>query len=154
MIGAHRNNFGGNTDQGSAYVFVRRGATWTQQQRLTAADGAASDYFGIAVAISGDTVVVGASYDDPGGNFDQGSAYVFVRSGSTWTQQQKITASDGVTFDNFADSVAISGDTVVVGAYLHDIGVNTISRRGLCLCAQWLDMDAATEDHGLGRRGI
>ncbi len=122
IVGAPGNNIGGNSRQGSANIFIRSGATWTQQQRLTAADGAADDLFGTSVAISGDTVVAGA-YCDIGGNADQGAAYVFVRNGSTWTQQQKLTASDGAAGANFT-RVAISGDTVVVGAFLHDIGGN------------------------------
>ena len=73
------------------------------------------DHFGSAVAIDGDTMVVGADRDDDK-SANSGSAYVFVRSGSTWTQQQKLTASDGYLDDNFGNSVAISGDTIVVGA--------------------------------------
>jgi FG-GAP repeat protein/putative Ig domain-containing protein len=123
IVGAPENDIGGNADQGSANIFIRSGATWTHQQRLTAADGAANDDFGNSVAISGDTVVVGAIFDDPGGNSEQGSAYVFVRNGPTWTQQQKLTASDGAQGDHFSE-VAISGDTLVVGAFLHDIDGN------------------------------
>ncbi len=124
VVGALSDNVGANVDQGSAYVFVRSGTSWTQQQRLTASDGAAGDSFGQSVAISGDTAVVGAHFDDAGANTDQGSAYVFMRSGTSWTQQQKLTAGDGAALDNFGLSVAISGDTVVVGAYLDDVGVN------------------------------
>ncbi len=81
VVGASADDVGANVDanvdQGSAYVFVRSGAIWSQQQRLTAVDGAASDYFGYSVAISGATIAVGAVYDDVGANVDQGSAYVF-----------------------------------------------------------------------------
>ncbi len=108
-------------DQGSAYVFVRNGVYWSQQWKLTASDATADDLFGWSVAISGDTVVAGAFYDDISSKNDQGSAYVFVRSGSSWSQQQKLTASDGAADDRFGHSVAISGDTVVVGAYYDDI---------------------------------
>jgi hypothetical protein len=105
-----------NTDQGSAYIFTRSGSTWTQQAKLVASDGAAGDYFGQSVAISGDGTyaIVGAPYD----NTYTGSAYIFTRSGSTWTQQQKITASDAGTSDYFGWSVAISSDktTILVGA--------------------------------------
>ena len=104
------------TDQGSAYVFTRSGTTWTQQAKLTASDGAADDYFGYSVALSGDTALVGAYWDDVGANYDQGSAYVFTRSGTTWTQQAKLTASDGAAGDHFGHSVALSGDTALVGA--------------------------------------
>ena len=68
---------GGNTDQGSAFVFTRSGTIWTEQQKLSAIGGAADDQFGHSVAISGDTVVIGAYFDDVGANTNQGSAYVF-----------------------------------------------------------------------------
>jgi len=106
---------------GSAYVFVRSGATWTEQQKLTASDAAAFDVFGIAVAVSGDTVVAGAFFDDTPAGQNAGSAYVFVRSGGVWTEQQKLTASDATAFDVFGGVVAISGDTAVVGAHVDDI---------------------------------
>src|ERR1022692_1865933 len=100
----------------AAYVFVRSGTTWTQQQKLTASDPVAGDDFGFSVSVSGDTAVVGASFAAFGGSVSQGKAYVFVRSGTTWTQQQKLTASDGVAGDAFGFSVSVSGDTAVVGA--------------------------------------
>ncbi len=113
------------TNQGSAYVFVRSGTNWTQQQKLTATDAAASDNFGAAVGISGDTVVVSAVSDDVGANADQGSAYVFVRSGTVWTQQQKLTASDGAAHDNFGNAVGVAGNVIAVGAPLDNVGANS-----------------------------
>ena len=81
--------------QGSAYVFVRSWTAWSQQQKLTASDAAAGDLFGHSVAISGETVVVGAPFDDIGAaGSDQGSAYVFVRSGAIWSEQQKLEPRD------------------------------------------------------------
>ena len=100
---------------GSVYVFTRTGTTWTQQAKLRAEDAAAGDHFGIAVAISGDTVVIGAYEDDDAGN-RSGSAYVFTRSGSTWSQQAKLTAADASAEEEFGRSVAVSGNTAVVGA--------------------------------------
>ena len=123
-VGAPGNDVGANADQGSAYVFVRSGAIWSQQQQLTAVDGAAGDYFGDSVAISGDTAVVGAPYDDVGATINQGSAYVFVRSGAVWGLQAHVAAADGAANDYFGSSVAISGDTVVVGAPYDDVGAN------------------------------
>src|SRR5436190_15792456 len=121
VVGADLHNVGSNSDQGSAYVFVRSGATWTQQQKLTASDGAAGDFFGISVAISGDTIIVGAFGHGFGSNTsDQGAAYVFVRVGATWTQQRKLAANDGTASDRFGGSVAINGETAVVGAELDD----------------------------------
>src|SRR5207248_8207095 len=106
---------------GSAYVFARSGGVWTQQQKLTASDAAPGDTFGYSVAISGDTVIVGASGDRlPIGTCCAGSAYVFTRSGTVWTEQQKLTASDAATYHFFGNSVTISGDTAVVGTQYFD----------------------------------
>lgn len=116
VVGAYAAAVGGNANQGAAYVFVRDGDSWTQQAKLTAADGASGDRFGSSVAIEGDTVVVGAKDDTTGTNFGHGSAYVFTRSGATWTQQAKLTALDAAVADQFGTSVAISGETVVIGS--------------------------------------
>ena len=124
VVGAPFDDVGANADQGSAYVFIYTGSNWIQQQKLTAADGAAGDQFGYSVAISGDTVVVGAPFDDVGFSVNQGSAYVFIRSGTTWSQQRHLTAADGAANFQFGYSVTISGDTVVVGAFLDDLGAN------------------------------
>ena len=116
MVGAASGDGAAGINQGSAYVFVRSGGVWNLQQKLLAADAAAGDVFGDSVAISGETVVVGAKFDDNAAGIDQGSAYVFVRSAGVWSQQQKLLASDAASFDLFGYSVAISGETVVVGA--------------------------------------
>jgi hypothetical protein len=100
-----------NTFTGAAYVFVRTGTTWTQQAKLTASDAATNDDFGTSAAITGSTVLVGAI-----GHNSTGAAYVFVRSGTAWTQQAELTDGDTGTFDDFGTSVAISGSTAVVGA--------------------------------------
>jgi hypothetical protein len=106
-------------ESGSAYVFVRSGTSWPQQAKLMPTDGAADDHFGGTVAISGDTAVVGAPFDDDNAS-QSGSAYVFVRSGTSWSQQAKLTASDGAEDDFFGGAVAISEDTVVVGSASDD----------------------------------
>ncbi|HIH28442.1 MAG TPA: hypothetical protein HA260_01410 [Thermoplasmata archaeon] len=103
---------------GSAYVFVRTGNNWTQQAKLLPDDGAAGDMFG-SPAISGDTVLIGASLDDDNGT-DSGSAYIFVRTGSTWTQQAKLRPLDGAASDHFGGLVALSSDTAIIGACLDD----------------------------------
>src|SRR5262249_53881388 len=109
-------------DVGSAYVFVRSGNVWTEQAKLLASDGQPNDHFGNSVAISGDTVVVGA-HNDNTMYTAVGSAYVFVRSGNVWTEQAKLFAADGAAYDHFGFSVAISGDTAVAGApYDDDVG--------------------------------
>jgi FG-GAP repeat len=124
LIGASGAGTASNLSQGSAYVFVRSGASWSQQVQLFASDGAAFDAFGTAVALSGDSAIIGAISDDVGTNADQGSAYVFTRQGSAWSQQVKLVASDGSANDRFGSAVAISGDTAIVGAPLDTIGVN------------------------------
>ncbi len=118
IVGAYYDDDKG-PDSGSAYVFVRSGAAWVPQAKLTAPDGAAGDAFGWSVGLSEDTAVVGARYDDDKAS-NSGSAYVFTRSGSAWSQQAKLTASDGFTNDYFGVSVGLSGDTVVVGAFNDD----------------------------------
>ena len=115
MIGSYQDDDNGSAS-GSAYVYVRSGGVWTEQQKLTASDGASDDNFGFSVAVSGDTAVIGAHLNDDAGSAS-GSAYVYVRSGGVWTEQQKLTASDGAVGDFFGYSVAVSGDTAVIGAY-------------------------------------
>ena len=149
VVGAARetsNATGVNGDQsdnslaksGAAYVFVRNGTNWSQQAYLKASNTGAGDEFGISVAVSGDTVVVGARHEASnatGVNGDQsdnsvvsaGAAYVFVRNGTSWSQQAYLKASNPVLGDTFGHSVAVSGDTVVVGASSENIngtGVN------------------------------
>lgn len=100
---------------GVAYVFVRSGGTWVQQATLRAADAADNEWFGASVAVSGDTVVVGAPRH-PWGPSSTGSAYVFTRSGSTWSQRAELTADDGADGDFFGGAAALDGSTAVIGA--------------------------------------
>ena len=116
--------------KGSAYVFAKPTTAngWadtilTETAKLTASDGAANDEFGISVAVSGGTIVVGAPVDES----DEGSAYVFVKrsrplAGLTVTAPAKLTASDGAANDEFGTAVAVDGDTIVVGAPGDDSG--------------------------------
>ena len=90
-----------------------------EQAKLLASDGAATDWFGSSVAVSGDTTVVGARGDDDSG-FNSGSAYVYRYDGSAWVEEAKLLASDGAAGDFFGYSVAVSGDTAVVGAWYDD----------------------------------
>jgi hypothetical protein len=106
---------GGGLDAGSAYVFKRTGEAWAQQTHLKASDGEEGDAFGVSVAVSGQTVIVGAERDDDNG-LDSGSAYVFVQAESAWVQEAKLLANDGQRGDQFGASVAISGNIAVVGA--------------------------------------
>jgi len=113
-----------NQSKGAAYVFVRDRGNWSQQTKLTAFDGSTSDSFGISVAISGNTALIGALFDAVGPNFGQGSAYAFVRNAGIWTLQTKLTAADGAGEDLFGRSVALSGDLALVGALSDDVGAN------------------------------
>jgi hypothetical protein len=110
-------------EAGSAYVFTRSGASWSQQAKIQASDAESSDFFGFHVDLSGDgdTTIVGAANEDTGGS-NAGSAYVFTRSGTSWSQQKKIQASDAQAGDNFGYGVSISNDgsTAIVGAYNED----------------------------------
>jgi hypothetical protein len=120
VVGAWLEDNAGGIDAGSAYIFIRSGNSWIEQAKLTASDGAADDRFGIQVAIDGDTVLVGARLDDNAGGNDAGSAYVFKRNGTVWTQTAKLTASDAAAGDEFGHGLTLSGDTAIVGAYLDD----------------------------------
>jgi len=122
IIGMPRDGDSG-TDSGSAYVFVRSGSVWSQEQKLLASDGATVDRFGFSVMVEGGTAVIAAPLDDDKGS-GSGSVYVFVRGGGVWSEQQKLSASDGAVDDQFGHSVGLSGDSVVVGARLDDDGAN------------------------------
>jgi hypothetical protein len=108
----------GTADSGAAYVFTRSGATWTQEAELNASDAAANAEFGFSVDIDGDTIIVGAEKADQTGYPDAGQAYIFTRSGSTWSEQTILTAADAEYGHQFGNSVSISGDVATVGAWL------------------------------------
>ncbi|HEU4323729.1 MAG TPA: FG-GAP repeat protein [Roseiflexaceae bacterium] len=126
--GANGNQSDNSADgSGAVYVFVRNGTKWSQQAYLKASNTGESDFFGWSVAISGDTIAVGAPYESSaatGVNGDQadnsaiiaGAVYVFVRNGTEWSQQSYLKASNTGESDFFGWSVAISGDTIAVGA--------------------------------------
>ena len=116
VVGAPGDDDGGS-NSGSVYVFTRQSGVWSQA-KLTASDAAANDEFGTSVAIDGDTIVVGAPQDRDGGLWS-GSVHVFTKPAGGWataTETAKLTASDAAVGDFFGTSVAIDGDTVVVGA--------------------------------------
>jgi len=113
IVGAYQEDAEGS-DAGAAYIFIRNGANWSEQQKITASDAGTGDYFGYSVSISDDYVVVGAYCEDDGGS-NAGAAYIFHRSGETWTQQQKLTPSDAAVNDNFGWSVSMHGDYAMIG---------------------------------------
>ncbi len=131
---------GANTmnSAGSAYVFERISGTWTQAQKIVASDRAAGDYFGASVNLSGTYAIVSAYLEDEDASglnnmLNSGSAYVFERISGTWTQVNKLDASDRAAGDYFGISVSISGNYAIVGANNEDedpAGLNTVSNCG------------------------
>jgi hypothetical protein len=121
LVGSPWENCASGSDCGAAYLFVRSGSTWTQQQRLVPTDaGPSGDWFGLRVALAGDgqTALIGARLKECPAGTSCGAAYLFVRSGNGWIQQKKLTASDAAAGDFFGEDVALSGDgnTALVGA--------------------------------------
>jgi hypothetical protein len=114
LIGAYKDDDNG-ADSGSAYVFKRSGTSWAQQAKLTASDGAAEDWFGFSVSINDNYAMVGGHQNDDDGT-NSGSVYVFSRDGSTWTEDQKLLASDGASYDIFGASLSMEADYVIIGA--------------------------------------
>ncbi len=116
IIGAKNND----SKKGAAYVYKNNGTEWVQVDKLTASDGVSFDFFGSSVAMSGDTAIIGAITGVYGDDIYKGAVYIFKNNGSEWVQVAKLTASDGVANDLFGSSVAISGDTAIIGAYGDD----------------------------------
>lgn len=117
VVGAYRADHAGGVDAGAVYVLSLAAVDWQVQAKLIAPDAQASDAFGTAVALQGDTLVVGAERADLPGKADAGAAYVFRRSGNAWAFEAKLIAGDGAANDNFGHAVAVWGDRIVVGAY-------------------------------------
>lgn len=123
VIGAPGNDDNGS-GSGSAYVFTYDGSSWTEQTLLLASDASAGDAFGTSVAIHGNTIVVGAFRDEGDDNGssvrDSGAAYIFTFDGSNWNEQAKLIPAQPELNDFFGYSVAIDGNTAVIGAYGED----------------------------------
>ena len=103
--------------KGSAYIFRRNGDTWSEEEKLIASDGSSYDFFGHSVAIYEDNVIIGAS-----GANNKGAAYIFHYNGNSWTQSQKLTAGNGMSYDSFGFSVSLDEDYALVGA----VGAQTL----------------------------
>jgi FG-GAP repeat len=113
-VGANKSD-GPVANCGAAFVYVRSGDTWMLQQKLTAADAEADDTFGFCLDLQGDTLAIGAYGEDALGA-SAGAAYVFTRSDGVWSQQAKLTASDGVAADQFGTALCLNGDSLAMGA--------------------------------------
>ncbi|MEI8026018.1 MAG: hypothetical protein WCI18_06700 [Pseudomonadota bacterium] len=126
---------------GASYIYKRTGSTWAQQAYLKASNAEVNDYYGSAVAISGDTAVVGAFGEDSSQTTitngltsstdntapNSGASYIYKRTGSTWVQEAYLKATNAGAFDYFGGTVALSGDTVIIGAYYEDSSQTTIT---------------------------
>jgi hypothetical protein len=119
VVGAPGRDSAGLPDSGAAFVYVRAGTTWNEQAVLTAGVPGAFDAFGRAADVSNDTIVVGSPLDTTTGG-RTGSATVFVRSGTAWSEQALLVPSDGGFDDAFGSAVAVWGNTILVGAPGHD----------------------------------
>jgi hypothetical protein len=128
VIGA----YGYNNFAGAAYVFVDGGGKWSHQKTLTNTD---AQSFGSSVSISGDSALIGGWFGPAG--VDTGAAYVFVRKGTKWRQQQELTASDGAAGDAFGIAVSLSGDTALVGAQDHTVNGQVEEGPPTCFSAAW-----------------
>ena len=125
VCGAFGNSDLNQTEVGSAYVFRRVAGLWNQQQELTASDGASLARFGLSVAMNEDSIAVGADGDAELGFFS-GAVYVFTFDGSNWIQQQKLHAHDALAGASFGFHLAMSGDTLVIGAPQDQVGNHTL----------------------------
>ncbi len=114
LVGASHQTVSRHSSRGEVYVFTYQDGTWTETAELTASDGTVADSFGASVAVSGTTALIGSP-----GHKNKGAAYIFTESGGTWTQKAELTSSDTISQDEFGGSVALDGDTAVIGAYQH-----------------------------------
>src|SRR5262249_39526402 len=106
VVGAQAADTAAGVDTGEVTVFVRQApGNWTGEATLVADDAASGDAFGASVSISGNTLVAGAPFDDTDAGIDAGSAYVFDRSGTTWTESQKLAPDDAAASDSFGNAV-------------------------------------------------
>ncbi len=121
-------------DTGAAYIFEYNGTDWVETQKITASDGASQDKFGWGVDLDNNRVIIGA-FDDSNSNGSQaGAAYIFDYNGSSWTETQKLLASDGEGTDWFGIDVSLQDDRCIVGAYYDDTGTG---RTGSVYVFEW-----------------
>jgi hypothetical protein len=124
-----------NNDRGSVSIFQFNGSNWVLMQKIMNTSGVLGDHFGSSVSIDRDVAVVGVSYNDIGGNVDQGSANVYQYNGSSWVLVQQLTDPTGAGSDNFGHSVSISENYIVIGSPSDDVGAN--SNQGSCCIFQY-----------------
>lgn len=134
VVGSHRDDDNG-AESGSAYVFRYNGSTWVEEQKLLPSDGAAGDQFGFSVSMDTDVILVGSHGNDHSGLSAAGAAYFFRYNGSSWVEEQKVTASDAEDGDWMGWAVSVDGDAALVSAHhvfmapLTDPGAGYVFRR-------------------------
>jgi hypothetical protein len=160
VVSAWADNTDAGNDTGSATVFSRSGTMWTQQAFLTASDPHVEDFFGSSVAISGNTIAVGAYNADSPRVLNSGAVYVYQRSGATWSETTKLVATDAHGGDKLGSSISMSGNNIVAGANFYDLpnrqdtGAAYIFQRNNNVWAQsgvqFTDNGAASDIYGSG----
>ncbi len=121
LVGAPLADLPGAANAGAAYAYTRVGGTWSQTAKLTASDASAGDQFATSLALSGSTALIGATWDDQGSATNCGSAYVFKLESGSWTQQARLLAASPAGSDFFGWSVALEGNTALIGAMQSDV---------------------------------
>jgi hypothetical protein len=129
-VGAPGKDVGANANQGAAYVYLRSGSVWTLEQKITTLNGAVNDQLGSSeaeISADGTRLFVDASRKRVSGRRNQGSVYVFSRSGTNWTQENEFIAADGKANDNFGSSFQCSLDAtrLAIGAPQNYSNYNT-----------------------------
>jgi cysteine-rich repeat protein len=124
VVGAYGDDDNG-INSGAAYVFKREGNIWSEQQKLIVSDLGSKDYFGYSVVIEEEYIIIGANGDNDKG-INSGAAYVFKRDLDTWSEQQKLTASDGEYFDHFGHAVTIDGQEIIISSDDNDANTGVI----------------------------
>ncbi len=124
MVGAFRDD-DNSGDSGSVYVFEYLGDAWTQTQKLIASDGDNSDWFGFAISLENNRAMIAANNDDDLGE-RSGSVYEFVYINGSWVEAQKLLASDGGANEKFGQSLSLSGNRLLVGAYRHQVNAESV----------------------------
>ena len=124
IVSAPYHTVGTKTQLGVVYIFVRSGTTWSKQAEFGPADGSSYDFFGGAVAIYGNTAVIGSTFHKVGTHAGQGTAYVYVRQLSSWTLQGHLNGPGSAQSDHWGSSVALYGNMALVGSPYHAVGGN------------------------------
>ncbi len=160
VAGAPGRSVGGVFGHGSAYVFRYDGSAWTEEATLVAADGTFFDAFGTHVAIEDDVAIVAALYGDAPGATDSGAAYAFTRTGTTWSEQQKLIASDSEFADRFGNCMALHDDALLITALFDNevapsAGAAYVFRfvAGSWIEEQKLTSPTSGQDHWFGNSG-